>query len=100
MSDNIFWFKKMRFFYLLIFLAIFSGCNNFKAWIVKEFMRATLADGLARASIPDISFIVLELENYFYPKTEDLNNPDREIQINPGDEEGRGEIIITVKNKI
>lgn len=81
-------------FYLIVIIAIFclSGCN-FKAWMAKEFMQGSIADGLSRLSVQHMSLMVSEINSKF----ETLG----EVEIIPATdpkEYGKGTVIWTLKD--
>jgi hypothetical protein len=50
---------------LLGSLFFLTGCNDFKAWFIREFRQDTLADGISRLLIQDLSIIAKEVSQKF-----------------------------------
>ncbi len=83
--------KHRLYLFVIIAILCLSGCG-FKAWMAKEFMQGTVADGLSRLSVQHMSMIVNEL-------TDKFESADAKVQIIPSTdpkEYGKGTVIWTL----
>lgn len=74
-----------------------TSCKSFKAWVAKEFMQGTVAEGLARLSAQHLSIIMSEINEKF-EKDDSIVAKITDIPISDDQALKRGEAVWSIKD--